>query len=131
MDVGRRRIKPMGQPPTLNDLGSVHPDSETWTFSGTDDTRVRRLCRRLAVEVAIHLFDIERAAAVEDGPSLTPVNGDVAAAGIEGFIVELLPSLLSRTGFGSFSGHTPPPRHGSAGGGNWASGPAGRWLFGQ
>ena len=65
---------------TLDVLGSAHPDFETWTFSSTGDNRIRWWCRRLAVEVAIHCFDIEHAAAGEDGPPPTPVNGDVAAA---------------------------------------------------
>ena len=89
---------------TLGVLGSVHPDSETWTFSSTGDNRVRWWCRRLAVEVAIHRFDIEHAAAGEDGPSPTPLDGDVAAAGTEEFIIEFLPGLLTRAGTDSLSG---------------------------
>ncbi len=89
---------------TLGVLGSVHPDSETWTFSSTGDNRVRWWCRRLAVEVAIHRFDIEHAAAGEDRPRPTPVDGDVAAAGIEEFVIEFLPGLLTRVGIDSLSG---------------------------
>jgi uncharacterized protein (TIGR03083 family) len=89
---------------TLDVLGSAHPDSETWTFSSTGDNRVRWWCRRLAVEVAIHRFDIEHAAAGEDGPPPTPVDGDVAAAGIEEFVIEFLPGLLTQVGIDTLSG---------------------------
>ena len=47
---------------TLMDvLGSADPDSATWTFSSTGDERVRWWCRRVAVEVSIHRWDVERA----------------------------------------------------------------------
>ena len=89
---------------TLDVLGSAHPDSETWTFSSTGDNRVRWWCRRLAVEVTIHRFDIEHAAAGEDRPPPTPVDGDVAAAGIEEFVIEFLPGLLTQVGIDTLSG---------------------------
>jgi uncharacterized protein (TIGR03083 family) len=89
---------------TLDVLGSAQPDSETWTFSSTGDNRVRWWCRRLAVEVAIHRFDIEHAAAGEDGPAPAPVDGDVAAAGIEEFVIEFLPGLLTQVGVDTLSG---------------------------
>jgi uncharacterized protein (TIGR03083 family) len=89
---------------TLGVLSFADPDSETWTFSSTGDNRVRWWCRRLAVEVAIHRFDIEHAAAGEDGPSPTPVDGDVAAAGIEEFLIEFLPGLLTQVGIDTPSG---------------------------
>jgi hypothetical protein len=80
------------------------PDSETWTFSSTGDNRVRWWCRRLAVEVAIHRFDIEHGAGGEDGPPPTPVDGDVAAAGIEELVIEFLPGLLTQVGINTISG---------------------------
>jgi uncharacterized protein (TIGR03083 family) len=89
---------------TLDVLGSAHPDSETWTFSSTGDNRVRWWCRRLAVEVAIHRFDIEHAAAGEDRPPPAPIDGDVAGAGIEEFVIEFLPGLLNQVGIGTISG---------------------------
>ena len=89
---------------TLDVLGSAHPDFETWTFSSSGDNRIRWWCRRLAVEVAIHRFDIEHAAAGEDGPPPMPVNGDVAAAGIEEFVIEFLPGLLNQVGIDTLSG---------------------------
>jgi hypothetical protein len=89
---------------TLDVLGSAHPDSETWTFSSIGDNRVGWWCRRLAVEVAIHRFDIEHAAAREDGPPPTAIDGDVAAAGIEEFVIEFLPGLLNQVGIDTLSG---------------------------
>jgi hypothetical protein len=53
--------------------------------------------RRLAVEVAIHRFDAEHALAADGGSrAAAPLNGDVAAAGIEEFITEFLPGLLAQ-----------------------------------
>jgi len=102
LDLAEWYLAALGR--TLDVLGSAHPDSETWTFSSTGDSRVRWWCRRLAVEVAIHRFDIEQAATDEDGPPPTPVDGDVAAAGIEEFVIEFLPGLLAEDGIGNLSG---------------------------
>ena len=102
LDLAEWYLAALGR--TLDVLGSAHPDSETWTFSSTGDSRVRWWCRRLAVEVAIHRFDIEQAATDEDGPPPTPVDGDVAAAGIEEFVIEFLPVLLAQDGIGNLSG---------------------------
>jgi uncharacterized protein (TIGR03083 family) len=82
----------------LEALGSADPDAETWTFSSTGDRRVRWWCRRLAVELAIHRHDAERAAAGDGGPQPAALNGDVAAAGIEEFMLDFLPGLLAREG---------------------------------
>jgi hypothetical protein len=46
--------------------------------------------------VAIHRYDAEHAASVNGGPDPAPLNGEVAAAGIEEFIIEFLPGLLAR-----------------------------------
>ena len=102
LDLAEWYLAALGR--TLDVLGSAHPDSETWTFSSTGDNRLRWWCRRLAVEVAIHRFDIEDAAAGEDGPPPTPVDGDVAAAGIEEFVIEFLPGLLTQFGINTLSG---------------------------
>ncbi|HEX3565508.1 MAG TPA: maleylpyruvate isomerase N-terminal domain-containing protein [Acidimicrobiales bacterium] len=81
---------------TIDVLGSADPTSETWTFSTTGDRRVGWWWRRLAVEVAIHRYDAESAASLDrDGPLPEPVDGDVAAAGVEEFVVEFLPGLLA------------------------------------
>ncbi|HUB39820.1 MAG TPA: maleylpyruvate isomerase N-terminal domain-containing protein [Streptosporangiaceae bacterium] len=79
-------------------LGSADPQSATWTFSSTGDQRVAWWDRRLAVEVAIHRFDAEHAVAADDGSPAAPLDGDVAAAGIEEFITEFLPGLLAQAG---------------------------------
>ncbi len=80
---------------TLDLLGSADPGSETWTFSSTGDRRVGWWNRRLAVELAIHRWDAEHAAAADGGPPPSPLDGDVAAAGIEEFMIEFLPGLLA------------------------------------
>jgi uncharacterized protein (TIGR03083 family) len=77
-------------------LGSADPQSATWTFSSIGDRRVAWWDRRLAVEVAIHRFDAEHAVAADRGSPAAPLDGDVAAAGIEEFITEFLPGLLTR-----------------------------------
>jgi hypothetical protein len=79
----------------LKVLGSADPQSATWTFSSTGDQRVAWWDRRLAVEVAIHRFDAEHAVAAGSGSPAAPLDGDVAAAGIEEFIIEFLPGLLA------------------------------------
>jgi hypothetical protein len=80
----------------LKVLASADPQSPTWTFSSTGDQRVAWWDRRLAVEVAIHRFDAEHAVAADSGSPAAPLDGDVAAAGIEEFIIEFLPGLLAQ-----------------------------------
>jgi uncharacterized protein (TIGR03083 family) len=77
-------------------LGSADPDSGTWTFSSTGDQRVRWWCRRVAVEVSVHRWDVEHAARDDDDPSPHALDDDVAAAGIEEFVIEFLPALLKQ-----------------------------------
>jgi len=60
--------------------------------------------RRLAVEVAIHRWDAQDAVAADGRPSPDPLDGDVAAAGIEEFMIEFLPGLLAQETAGVFSG---------------------------
>jgi uncharacterized protein (TIGR03083 family) len=88
---------------TLDVLGSADPDSPTWTFSSTGDHRVGWWDRRLAVEVAIHRWDAEHALGPSRPPP-SPLDGDVAAAGIEEFMIEFLPGLLSARPSGELSG---------------------------
>jgi uncharacterized protein (TIGR03083 family) len=80
----------------LTVLASADPDGVTWTFSTIGDHRVRWWCRRLAVEVAIHRWDVQHAAATGGGPGPEPVDGEVAAAGIEEFVIEFLPGLVAQ-----------------------------------
>ena len=89
---------------TLGVLGSADPGSGTWTFSSTGDRRVAWWNRRLAVEVAIHRWDAQDAVAADGGPSPDPLYGDVAAAGIEEFMIEFLPALLAQQTTGELSG---------------------------
>jgi uncharacterized protein (TIGR03083 family) len=88
----------------LDVLGSAGPSSGTWTFSGTGDNRAAWWNRRLAVEVAIHRWDAQDAVAADGGPSPDPLDGDVAAAGIEEFMIEFLPGLLAQEPPGALSG---------------------------
>jgi uncharacterized protein (TIGR03083 family) len=88
----------------LTVLGSAAPDSLTWTFSTTGDRRVLWWYRRLAVEVAIHRWDVQHAAATRGSPGPEPVDGEVAAAGIEEFVVEFLPGLVTQDGVENLAG---------------------------
>jgi len=79
---------------TLEILTSTDPETQTWTFSSRGDDRVGWWRRRLAVELAIHRWDAQHAA-VPAGPPPRPLDGDIAAAGIEEFLIEFLPGLLA------------------------------------
>jgi MDMPI C-terminal domain/Mycothiol maleylpyruvate isomerase N-terminal domain len=105
--VGRRTLSPAPDDPTeladwyvesfervLAVLGSANPDAVTWTFSTTGDRTVHWWCRRLAVEVAIHRWDAQLAKAARRGSGPEPVDGEVAATGVEEFVAEFLPGLL-------------------------------------
>jgi uncharacterized protein (TIGR03083 family) len=89
---------------TIEVLGSADPASETWTFSTTGDHRVGWWCRRLAVEVAIHRWDIDHAVVGVSGPRPKPLDGAVAAAGVEEFVVEFLPGLVAQEGIEGVGG---------------------------
>jgi len=106
--VSRRTLDPAPEDPaelaawylgsldrTLAALGAADPDALTWTFSSTDDRRVRWWCRRLAVEVAIHRWDAQHAMA-DGGSRPDPLDGEVATAGTEELVVEFLPGLLAQ-----------------------------------
>jgi uncharacterized protein (TIGR03083 family) len=80
----------------LDVLGSADPASETWTFSSTGDRRARWWCRRLAVEVSIHRWDVDHAMAGIADPPPTALDGEVAQAGIEEYMIEFLPGLLAK-----------------------------------
>jgi uncharacterized protein (TIGR03083 family) len=78
---------------TLHVLSTIDPDTATWTFSSLGDLRVGWWVRRLAVEVAIHRWDAQHAA---DPARTSPLDGEIAAAGVEEFLTEFLPGLLAR-----------------------------------
>ena len=88
----------------LASLMAAAPDALTWTFSSTGDRRVRWWCRRVAVEVAIHRWDAQQALATDGGTGPQPLDGDVARAGIEEFVVEFLPGLLGQEGIEGLNG---------------------------
>ena len=71
------------------------------------DRRVAWWNRRLAVELAIHRWHAEQAAAADGGPPPSPLDGDVAAAGIEEFMIEFLPGLLAPETTGPTQRHAP------------------------
>jgi len=89
---------------TLEVLGSADPQSRAWTFASSDDRRVAWWIRRLAVEVAIHRWDAEDAVAADGGPPPRSLDAEVAAAGVEEFITEFLPGLLSQEAVEGLSG---------------------------
>jgi uncharacterized protein (TIGR03083 family) len=89
---------------TLHVLTSADPTAEAWTFSSRGDQRVQWWRRRLAVELAIHRWDAQHAASVGDGPPPQPLDSDIAAAGIEEFLVEFLPGLLAQDGVNGLGG---------------------------
>ena len=109
--VSRRTLDPAPEDPaelaawylgsldrTLAVLAAADPDALTWTFSSNGDRRVGWWCRRLAVEVAIHRWDAQHAVATDGGAGPQPLDGEVARAGIEEFLVEFLPGLLAQDG---------------------------------
>jgi uncharacterized protein (TIGR03083 family) len=81
---------------TLSILAATAPESPAWTFSSRGDHRVSWWRRRVAVELAIHRWDAQHAAGLEAASPPLPLDGDVAAAGIEEFVTEFLPGLLAR-----------------------------------
>lgn len=89
---------------TVHRLTSTPADTPVWTFSSRDDQRVGWWRRRLAVELAIHRWDAEYATHHNPGhsgepgasPAPDPLHGLVAAAGIEEFVTEFLPGLLTQ-----------------------------------
>ena len=80
---------------TLHVLTTTDPETATWTFSSRGDQRVSWWRRRLAVELAIHRWDAQHAAGLDGVPPPLPLDGDVAAAGVEEFLTEFLPALLA------------------------------------
>jgi uncharacterized protein (TIGR03083 family) len=85
----------------LGVFGSADPEAATWTFSRLGDQRAGWWFRRLPVEVAVHRWDAEHAVTSGDddaqgSAALQPIDGEVAAAGIEEFLVEFLPGLLAQ-----------------------------------
>jgi uncharacterized protein (TIGR03083 family) len=80
----------------LHELRRADPEAKVWTFSSRGDHRMAWWRRRLAVEVAIHRWDAEHAVSEHGGPAPRPLDGNVAAAGIDEFVTEFLPGLLGQ-----------------------------------
>jgi uncharacterized protein (TIGR03083 family) len=89
---------------TLDVLSAADPAAETWTFSSIGDRTTSWWCRRLAVEIAIHRWDIQHAVTIGGGDAAMPIDGEVAAAGIEEFILDFLPRLLGQDGVNGVDG---------------------------
>jgi hypothetical protein len=85
-------------------LGSTDPTTLTWTVSSTGDQHAGWWCRRLAVEVAMHRWDIEHASVGDGDPAPGLIDRAVAGAGIEEFIVEFLPGLVAQEGVEGIGG---------------------------
>lgn len=80
---------------TVDILRAADSQAQTWTFSTLGDHSVNWWRRRLAVEVGIHRWDAEYAGSVQDDRLPSPLDADVAGAGIAEFMTEFLPGLLS------------------------------------
>lgn len=81
---------------TLDVMRACEPAKAVWTFSSLGDHRASWWRRRLAVEMAIHRWDAEYAAAVPGRPRPGPLDARVAMVGIEEFVAEFLPGLLAQ-----------------------------------
>jgi uncharacterized protein (TIGR03083 family) len=89
---------------TLSILTAAAADAPAWTFSSRGDQRVSWWRRRLAVELAIHRWDAQHAAAPGPASLPPPLDGNVATAGIEEFLTEFLPGLLAQPGLDGLTG---------------------------
>jgi hypothetical protein len=78
----------------MSDWDRRIPDCPAWTFSSRGDHRVGWWHRRLAVEIAIHRWDIQYATAASTEMPPGSIDGLVAAAWIAEFLSEFLPGLL-------------------------------------
>lgn len=85
-------------------LSDADPSTTVWTFSTLGDHRVAWWRRRLAVELALHRFDAQQAVTAHGGPPPAPLDAAVAAAGIDEFVREFLPGLLSQNSIDRPSG---------------------------
>ena len=79
---------------TLAIMGQADPDAPAWTFSSRGDHRVGWWHRRLAVEIAIHRWDVQYATAADTRVRPPGLDEVVATAGIGEFLTEFLPGLL-------------------------------------
>ncbi len=89
---------------TLSIVTATPPKSWAWTFSSRGDQQVCWWRRRVAVELAIHRWDAQHAASLGNRSLPAPLDGHVAAAGIEEFLTEFLPGLLAQPDITGLSG---------------------------
>ena len=76
-------------------LSDADPAAETWTFSSRAPQPVGWWHRRMAVETAVHRWDVQHAA----GPAAAePIAAGVAAEGITEHLTDFLPGALERAG---------------------------------
>ena len=88
----------------LDVLTATPADTATWTFSTLGHNQVGWWRRRLAVELAIHRWDAQHAASIENPALPAPLDAAIAAAGIEEFLTEFLPDMLARAKIDSLTG---------------------------
>jgi uncharacterized protein (TIGR03083 family) len=88
----------------LDVLTATPADTATWTFSTLGHNQVGWWRRRLAVELAIHRWDAQHAASIENPGPPAPLDAAIAAAGIEEFLTEFLPDMLARAEINSLTG---------------------------
>jgi uncharacterized protein (TIGR03083 family) len=89
---------------TVHILVTTPPESAAWTFSSRGDRRVGWWRRRIAVELAIHRWDVQAAASADGPASVPPLDGEVAAAGVAEYLTEFLPGLLAQPDVRGLSG---------------------------
>jgi len=70
-------------------LAASDPDREVWTFAASKDRRARWWFRRMALETAVHRWDVEAATT-----GAAPVPAELAAAGIDEYFDDMLPRAL-------------------------------------
>jgi uncharacterized protein (TIGR03083 family) len=89
---------------TVAILGERPPETPTWTFSSRGVHDVGWWWRRIAVETAIHRWDVQHAAQTRADDDPGPLARDVSAAGIEEFLVEFLPGMLAKQATSGLNG---------------------------
>ncbi len=75
----------------LDALSSHEPDAPAWIFTSADRGDVGWWRRRMAMETAVHLFDVEQAA----GQPGT-MEPELAADGVDELLGQILPGYLAR-----------------------------------
>ena len=102
---------------TIGILTDTDPGARTWTFSSRGELSAGWWRHRLAVEMAIHRWDAQHAAAIAGALPPQPLEGTIAAAGVEEFLTEFLPGLLAQDTAGGLGGTL--HLHATDGGSEW------------